>query len=413
MFGKVCYAEIKSVFRGFVKVKVNYRNVSYIAIIIIVMACRIISVWVTPDVFRDEEEILNHLYSLIHYHTDNYGNFMPLFSRVGVGLTTYCYMYPMAALGCIVGVSAVRIRVLQQIITICACFLTACAVYIFTNRKSLSQICLFVSLTIPWGFVQANRIWDPALVPFYFSVYFLFFSLLIKKKFIGIKTRFLYLVISFSFLVLIAVVYPPCRIPAVVMWLYSLIWGIKEKIIGRNEIIVIIITSVIFSLPLAINMLTPGFNKRTTSILVFQGGALYKEIFLWATNFAKMISPEFLFLTGDNNYRHSVPVWGVLGSISVIPIVCCLREKLAEMARYMLFIIFVTFLSVALTNEGIPHSLRGCLAWLPFSVIISIGWDKIISKTGIIGKVLCISTIGAGFIIYFGLYMVYYTNLSL
>lgn len=99
-------------------------------------------------------------------------NINNLFFPVGVGLTTYTYFYPMLSILSITGVGVFKARIIQQVLTIIACLFLSLAIKIWANGdKKLFWIVLFVSLTIPWGFVQANRIWDPSFVPLFFSIY--------------------------------------------------------------------------------------------------------------------------------------------------------------------------------------------------------------------------------------------------
>ena len=87
----------------------------------------------------------------------------------------------------------------------------------------------FTSLTLPWGFVQANRIWDPSFVPLYFSIAFYFYVLLIKRENKEYQ-KYIFAILYSSFTVLLAIVYPPCRIPAVFMWIYMTLYAFIKEI---------------------------------------------------------------------------------------------------------------------------------------------------------------------------------------
>lgn len=393
--------------------KEKSKEILFILAILLIIVLRFISVFYVPDVFSDEEDILNHINSIIQFHTDADGNRLPLFAKVGFGLSTYTYLYPMSLLGSVFGVSANRLRFLQQGLTIFSCFLTSTSVYLFSNKKNIFKICLFVSLTLPWGFVQANRIWDPAFVPLYFSLYFFCFSLLINKKEMKGSVKSLVAVFSFSLLVFLAIVYPPCRIPAVLMWIYSLVWVIKEKIVVKTkDIVLIFVFSTLFALPLAMNILRPEFNTRSADLLVFQGENFWLEGHDFVRNFAKMLSLDFFFVGGDKNYRHCVPYFGVLGTISIVPIIEIINNKKSQLTKYMFFTILATSLSVALTDEGIPHSLRGCLEWLPAAIIISEGWNHLYENGSRTKRCIIICSLVLAFCIYFGVYILYYSMMK-
>lgn len=390
------------------------RYILYILLIFIII-CRIISIKFVPDVFRDESVILTHFKTFISgVPIEN--NIDNLFFPVGVGLTTYMYFYPMVSILSVVGVGVFRVRLLQQILTIIACLFLAQGVKIWSgNNKKLFWICLFVSLTIPWGFVQANRIWDPSFVPLYFSIYFYAFSLLMKSEKLTNLKVYIYSGISFGFLVFLAIVYPPCRIPAVVMWLISLFWAFKKDKINIKHCIFIFILSGLLSIPLAYNILfNPSFNSRSISLLVFNNRSFSDGMIQFISNFIALINPKFLFVCGDINYRHSLPIFGVLGTISVIPLIYLIikRNSVRELSLccYSVIIIIFTFFSTALTRGGVPHSLRSCLCWMPFSILISYGWYYFLINKSSKQKLITYAAMLLFFIIYFIGYILIYTN---
>lgn len=370
--------------RGISKNFMNKTFKSYILILMtfFIIFCRFISIRHMPDVFCDEQDILNHMQSIIASGFDTNGNYLPLFPKVGLGLATFTYIYPMMFFLSIIGVSAIKARFIQQLFTITACFLVAYSMKIWSNEKRIFWITLFTGLTLPWGFVQANRIWDPSFVPFYFSIYFYFFTLLIKKKSQTSIVNTIYAVLSFCSLVLLATVYPPARIPSVAMWIYSFIWVLKSKKINFTQVIIIFIFSTLLALPLALNLLNPAFNSRSMSLFIFnQDMKLHQQFFHFCKGFAELFNPVFLFIGGDKISRHSLPIFGVLGTLSFIPLITLLRtKKLPSLANYMFFIIGMTYFSTALTYEYQPHSLRSCLAWLPYVILLSYGWSSFLNS---------------------------------
>lgn len=369
----------------FIEIALKYRySILIFFITSIILACRFISMWHMPDVFSDEQIILKHINSIILTKHDIYGAYMPLYTHVGEGFATFPYLYPMVAFLSFIGFSEIKARFIQQILTVMACVLTASGVKIWTNNCKLFWIVLWVGLTLPWGFVQANRIWDPSFTPVYFGIYFFFFSLLMcSSQKDSIKT-YCVAVLCFSSLVLLATVYPPSRIPAVGMWIYSLIWAYKEQKIHSKHIIVVFVFSTLFSLPLAINLLNPDFNQRASHLFIFfrQDYPILKQIYVFISGFIKLFNPIFLFFTGDRIYRHSLPIFGMLGTISIIPIITLLLQKTySPLIKYIFFTIVMTYFSVALTYDYQPHGLRSCQVWLPYTILISYGWLVFLNKT--------------------------------
>ena len=131
--------------------KLNFKNFinldgkKYLLILItiILISCRIISIKFTPDLYVDELFILNHINSILSTGVDCTG-YLTLFPIVGAGLSTYVYFYPMLAILSVIGVTPSRARLIQQILTILACFLLAYGVKNWTENKKLFWIFLFL-----------------------------------------------------------------------------------------------------------------------------------------------------------------------------------------------------------------------------------------------------------------------------
>lgn len=396
-----------------------------IGIVLAIVILRYLSIRFVPDVYYDEDIILRHIESIQNSGRDYYGNPMPLFSVVGAGLTTYAYIYPMIILSHLFGgPSPINMRIIQQTLTIGAAILLSFGIKNWFKSKKLFWTTLIVTLTLPWGFVQANRIWDPAFVAVYFSIFFFFFSYLMKNKKIKVARKgsiskiikttsirgYIYSVLMVIFLVMLAIVYPPARIPAVFIWIYVIIWLYKAKRINYVMLIIMVIVSFLTALPLAINIFfTPGFNERASSLLVFQPDRSFlSSMWLWGRNTFSLISPDFLFITGDILYRHSLPIFGMLGTINLIPLIYLFTFKFkkgkSKLNCLLLLIIFTTCLSTGLTNDYAPHSLRSCLCFLPYSILIGEGWYYILRNKKPKIKIIWYFILALSFIIYFIFY---------
>jgi 4-amino-4-deoxy-L-arabinose transferase-like glycosyltransferase len=377
--------------------------ISLISISIIICIFRIISIFFVRDVFSDEDVIIKHIISIRQSGKDYYGESMPAFSKVGAGLTTYTYLYPMIFFSLLLGsVNAIKLRIIQQLLTISACLLTSFAIKRWFNNKKLFWVCLFTSLTLPWGFVQANRIWDPSFVPLYFSIAFYFYVLLIKRENKEYQ-KYIFAILYSSFTVLLAIVYPPCRIPAVFMWIYMTLYAFIKKKINWIILIVIIVTSTLLSLPLAIKILTDSeFNQRSKDLLVFKDVKFYQGLYQWGKNTINQFRFDYLFYSGDWIYRHSLPIFGMLGTISIIPLIYRIYKRdFNKLDLFLFLIILFTNLSAGLTNDYSPHSLRACLCWICYAIIIAQGWDKITNIENKKIKYTIYSVTSISFIIYF------------
>ncbi len=403
-----------------------------IGITIILAAIRYISIIYMPDVFSDEEVILKHIEAIRNTGYDYYNNKAPLFMVVGGGYTTYVYLYPMLFFSFFLGnITPEKARIIQQTLTIASCILLAFGVRNWFNKNNkLFWITLFTSLTLPWGFVQANRIWDPSFVAVYFSLFFFFFSILMKNDKIDIKYEgdnkkfiissnirgYVYSSLVSISLVLLATVYPPARIPAVFMWVFVFIWLLIKKRINIFMAIVMVVVASLMALPLAYYILfNEEFNSRSKSLLVFQSDkSIQTSLLLWVKNTTNLFNPSFLFFTGDWIYRHSLPVFGLLGTINLIPLVYLFykrKESSNSLNWFLLGVILMTCISTGLTNDYSPHSLRSCLCFLPYSILIAQGWLLIFRTKTRYGKYVFLGLIISFFILYFTFYVLIGTGI--
>lgn len=306
------------------------------------------------------------------------------------------------------GVTLYRARIVLQLLTIISCWLTAKGVQLWTDDRESFWYTLLISLALPWGFVQSNRIWDPAFVPLYFSIVFYnvcrFFKLNLNRLAKSVCEFFL-----FGGLVLLAVVYPPCRIPAVAMWGYLFVRSVQLNKLEKLDIFFIFFLSTVLALPLAYHLFfVPDFNSRSADLLIFQGDNPVKEVLAFLENFFDFLSPTYLFVTGDIVDRHSLPRFGMLGMVNLIAAVTFLRKKYNHLEIFLLYTIFWTFFSAACTNDYQPHTLRSCLVWLPFSILLANGWKEFLKSRGKKFRFFFYTIWLIFFLIYFAYYIVYY-----
>ena len=111
------------------KIKNNKQYVIY-SVFLFVVACRLVSIFFMPDVYKDEAVILSYFNAFISGENIS-NNINNLFFPVGVGLTTYTYFYPMLSILSIIGVGVFKARIIQQVLTIFACLFLSLAIKIW------------------------------------------------------------------------------------------------------------------------------------------------------------------------------------------------------------------------------------------------------------------------------------------
>ena len=127
------------------------------------------------------------------------------------------------------------------------------------------------------------------------------------------------------------------------------------------------------------------------------------------------INPQFLFIHGDSNLRHSIQAFGMLswvdalilavGSIFIVLSPIILGKKFPKLDfglvfKIGIFGIIAGIIPSALTNEGNPHALRAIAAWPFFALLIGAIASELEGRLKLkrfFCVILCLSLINFGF----------------
>ncbi len=112
-------------------------------------------------------------------------------------------------------------------------------------------------------------------------------------------------------------------------------------------------------------------NPRHKELSVFLSAG--QPVFVFIKNFFRHISPDFLFISGDANLRHSIAGFGqylhIMALFIPAGIIFAFRNKKTEIILLVSFFL-LGILPAAVTNKGIPHAVRAITS-MPFPEIIS------------------------------------------
>lgn len=177
--------------------------------------------------------------------------------------------------------------------------------------------------------------------------------------------------------------YDPARVavPAILAGLAAGLGreGLRER---RREALTILAAFLAIALPVFLFAVTQEGSHRFRRVSVFSEGII-PGLGIAVLNYLRHLDPRFLFLFGDANPRHQLPVVGGLaGAFAIVPIfvggACLLWQARAgafareDRARLWLIGAWVLGAPVAasLTREGIPHSLR-CILLGPGVILLA------------------------------------------
>ena len=380
-------------------------------LIILFNALRFLGLEISPPGFyADESYGATQVMCIRETGADFFGHFLPLFAISGPGMPIYTptYLYGQILWTSIFGNSIAAFRAFPAFITT----LTILFLYLFVKNKINYRTALYVAFVasiMPWAFQFSRIAWDPPLAPC-FLIMALWISTWHKRWWLtGIP------------LALSIYSYPPLRIIAPLIWL--LIPGIT----WRRKIVVLLIAG-FFCIPLLFQFQDENFANRS-NMLALWSPAFYNPyrhldlielIPIFFRNFFTYFSFQFLFISGENNLRHSIQSFGMLSWLDTLALIGILGliaarvlrkiPNIFENAQYQilgitLVGIVVGLIPAALTNEGSPHALRAISVW-PFyalmtGIILSRMNDLFQSKKIALGLIV----IGA---IFFSLYQYHY-----
>lgn len=305
---------------------------------------------------------------------DFYGNFLPLFSPgVSDAFYTPAYLYGAALWSGIFGNS---IYVFRAFIAFISC-LTILFLYLWVKNISNKKIALFAALSatiMPWSFQFSRISWDPPV-----GIFFLVAALWACYRFRrSALTALLFSVAAYS--------YSPLRISIPILLIFLPGIRIREKIH-------ICIWGLVLAVPLLMQMQTPEFSARSELLALwgnypsnqFNSLNAWELTIVGLKQFFSHLSLQFLFLSGDQNIRHSIQYFGELSWLDLFAIIAGIilivktlignkHSFFASQEKRLLLIallgIAANILPAALANQGAPHALRSIGCW-PFYALLT------------------------------------------
>lgn len=341
---------------------------------------------------------------------DFYGDFLPLFfPGVNDAYYTPGYIYGLALWSSIFGKSIFAFRLF---IAVVSC-LTIFFLYFWVKKESTKKIALYVALAasiMPWSFHFSRIAWDPPV-----GVFFLIAGLWASSQ---IKNS----LVTASLLSFAAYSYSPLRIAIPLIWVF--LPGVTKR-----EKVLVSLWGLILAIPLIIQMQIPEFMARSElrslwgnySTNQFRDKNFLELLLIAGDQFLSHFSFKFLFISGDQNIRHSIQAFGELSWLDAFGLAggfsafiylsiknwgCKYfvhgEKKLITIA---LLGILANTIPSALTNEGTPHALRSLGSW-PFYALLTGIFLNLLSKV-LQEKYVLISTILIS-LLFFGSYQIYF-----
>lgn len=359
---------------------------------------------VPPSLHVDEVDVGYQAYSLLKTGRDYFGNFLPLHIHSFTDWCTPLYFYLTIPFVAILGLNPWAVRLVSVFAGTLSIFLVYLTVKKIWPERVVALLSALLFAIAPWHLVLSRTaFWTPLLLTLFFAGLYFFLAglekpimLFLAALFFGL-TLFTYSTAKFFipfFLLGIFYIFRKRLIKfrgkiligsLAIFFVFGAVMA-KEILLGyggeRFKIISIFTDT---------NSISPALHARFLStwaspdffLFSLHPGTLAPVFYNQATtlvknffgNYLAAFSPEYLFIRGDINSRHSVPGFGVFYWLEAITIPLGFlffhSRRLSEETKKMVFFwLFLSPVPAALTRDGAGHTQR-LFFFLPVMEIFS------------------------------------------
>lgn len=373
-------------------------------LLVVVLAATLRLVWldkVPPSLNWDEVSHGYNAFSILKTGKDEWGVVLPIIFRAYGDYKLPIYIYFTVFSEFLFGLSMLSVRlpsVLAGIGTVVFTYFLTKELFKKDSqpatRDTLPLVAGFLVAIEPWSFFLSRAAFEANLALFFFIAGMYFFSRFITKF-----TTF-NLLLTILFFGLSVWTYNSYRI-FTSLTVLTLIVIYKKEIFSvfknnKKYTAYVLLLSVIFFVPMFIQLLNPIGQARYSNLAILDSGAinqindqrnnsnysplishlLYNKPSYFASkfisNYISHFSPTFLFLRGGKDYQFSVPGFGVIYPINALFIflgIIFLVRKRSKLSILIFSWLMLAPIPDSLTRES-PHVLRS-ITTLPLPMILS------------------------------------------
>lgn len=374
---------------------------------------------IPPSLSWDEASIGYDAWSLLQDGKDQWGEKLPFIFRSFGEYKYPLHIYITALFVGIFGLTDSIVRLPSALLGVINILLIFFLARYLTNNNRIALVsALFLAIS-PWH-IQFSRVnWETNFVLFFFLVAnILFFKIIREQKWNKL------LPLSYFLFGLTIYTYNAAKvfIPIYVFLLTFIYW----KYLIRRKIL-LIAGSAIFIGVLFLNLFNPKLSGTvrfqqvdfpndwivTTYIYQLTGNRIMSRAELAIKQYAAHFSPQFLFISGDQNPRHSSQFAGQIylfdGLFIIFGLYFLLKRKRKE-DLILLMWFFSALIPASIVKEA-PHASRAMFALGSWQIVSAVGLYYLFSKikSAVIAKLL-LSLVAILVIVFFSKYYYSYLN---
>jgi 4-amino-4-deoxy-L-arabinose transferase-like glycosyltransferase len=343
------------------------------------------------DLFGDEVDTGYNAYSILLTGKDVTGHFLPVYLKTFIDTKSSLLAYLATVPVYFLGLNEISIRLIPALSGVMIVLLVFFIVWELFKKEVMALIAAFLTAVTPWAIHFSRGAFEANLMVFLllWAIYFYLRSFKNNKL----------LIFSAIFLSLSFYAYHAAKV-LVPLIIFALLFFFKNsfKKISKKKIAFSTIVFFLISLPVFHASILGTGQERffKVSLLTDQGiidsiilkrqgdvessfssrffhnkGEAYLREFL--ANYLESFSPQFLFLYGDPNFRHSV---SEMGEVYLVCLPFFLIgaflffKKGRRQHQFLLYCLFIAPLPAAITKDGGQHAIR-LLLMMPIILIIS------------------------------------------
>ena len=324
-----------------------------------------------PGLHNDEASIAYNAWTIAHGGTDQFGVSWPLLFRDFGDYKSPVSTYPLAPFTLVFPLSATLVRMPSAVAGILLAFAAAVLAWRLTRSRTVALLVMLEAAFEPWFFHTARIDLEADL----FTVLCVVVALAALAG--GGARRWGSCALAGVALACAPLGAQPGRYIAAVVVLLVVATHLRATT-WRH--LALVAAPVAASTLVVLAGTAGAATARLSDVSVFHGRTIPAGIVAWIANYPQYLGPDFLFVHGDPNLRHSTGFMGLL-FVTAVPVIAagivrCVRRWREPLARLALVGLLVAPLGPALTT---PVSARRDIAFLPFLLIVlAHGWDALI-----------------------------------
>ncbi|MCJ7804133.1 glycosyltransferase family 39 protein [Patescibacteria group bacterium] len=373
--------------------KLKKENKYYLWLILILLlafALRFYKLGTLLPLFGDEVDMGYNSYSILKTGRDVTGHFLPVYLKTLIDTKSSLLAYLTTLPVFLFGLNETIVRIIPALSGVLIVWLVFLIVNKLSENKPAALIASFLVAVVPWAIHFSRGVFEVNQMVFLLLLGIFAYLKLPENK------NYLFLSVMAFALSFYAYHAAKALTPLIILGLISFFPEFLKKI-NKKKIIMSVLAFLIMSLPMIYASVFTGGQQRFSEVSLFKDDKIIDKIVTkrqadlrlplsgrffhnkgeayfnkLASNYLESFSPQFLFLAGDLNFRHSSGGNGELYLICLPFFLIGLFAFLKERKRYQKFLIYLMLIAplpATITRDS-QHAIR-LLFLMPIVLMIS------------------------------------------